>query len=143
MNKLSIKRPIVVKSVITEKFLMDVKSSNLKEIDILNSQIATIQLQINQIQQQISQHNLKQNAEVIGELNRNLFEWMQKLDNIVLFKQELINKLADIELKPLGDTIVTGQLESYVDISVGDSLYDVYDRGEIIIKDGIVVEIKL
>ena len=58
------------------------------------------------------------------------------------FKQELHAQKESINRLANNNVIVTGSLENYVELNIGENIYDKFKNAEIIVKDGIIQEIR-
>ena len=58
-------------------------------------------------------------------------------------KQELVAHHDDFDRLPLEEEVVTGMLDNYFELKIGDNLYDKVKDAEIIVRDGIIEKIKL
>jgi hypothetical protein len=66
----------------------------------------------------------------------------EELGKRVERREQLIQQLSQIQQMPLGTEVQQGQVETTVDVKVGDSWEKIVMGAEIIVKDGIVVEIR-
>jgi hypothetical protein len=57
-------------------------------------------------------------------------------------KKDILERISDVEKLELGSEFPRMTLEGAVEIAQGDNLYDKLARAEILIKDGVVVEIR-
>lgn len=141
MEKLKVKRQLVVKTIVTEGFKKRAADEMMQELKLVDDQINHLQIQLNSIIQEIKQGSggvnvLPREAEqIINDLNL-------KLQQLMNFKQNLQVQTENINKTQDGDVIVTGSLENYVDLNIGDNIYDKLLNKEIIVKDGIIQDIK-
>ncbi|MFA6988665.1 MAG: YlqD family protein [Candidatus Gastranaerophilaceae bacterium] len=142
MTKILVKRPVTIKTIVTPKFKEDASNELTKEIHLLDNQMLQLELQNKQIMDQtgalgiqIGHDNAKQIQEALNDIS-------QKLQQMSSLKQELISQRDTIKDIALNNVIVTGSLENYVEIKIGENIYDVFKKAEIIIKDGVIEDIK-
>lgn len=140
-NALSVKRQVIVKTIVTDDFKKKAENELLDEIKLVDDQINHLQIQLNQVIQQFQQRHISglniapQDADqVINELNI-------KLQQLLALKQSLQIQIDNIHDAQIGESIITGSLENYVEIKPGDNIYEKLVNKEIIIKDGIIQEI--
>lgn len=140
-ESIKVKRQVVVKTVVTEEFRKKAISDFLEETKLVDNQITHIQVQQNQFISQLKQNTDNVNISA-AEVDNIINELNLKLQQLMAVKQNLELQLQNINMANLNDTIITGSLENYIELQVGDNIYDVMLGKEVIIKDGIIQEIK-
>ncbi len=137
-----VKRPVKVKTVVTEGFKQQAKDELNKEIRLIENQIMQLELQSKQIQDQISgvssafygEHDIEQ-------IQQSLDEIIRRIQQMGELKQELVFQGDNIDHLTLDNVIITGSLENYVELKPGENLYEKFKDAEIIVKDGIIQDI--
>jgi hypothetical protein len=131
---LYIKRPVVIKNVVTE-------NSKKQMIEELNNAIRQIEIRLEQMEfrgrRMIADIGKKDQRRVTGlreELNREREEQRK-------VKENLEYKLAEIEKLQSGEVFISGVYDSPVKIEVGDKIMEQISQAEIIVKDGVVIQI--
>lgn len=140
-KSITVKRPVKVKTVVTEGFKQQAKDEINKEIRLLDNQIMQMELQSKQIQDQVSGGMSQYFAEGNDQAQHAIEELLQRLQQMSELKQELQFQKENIDHLALNNVIVTGSLENYVEVKPGENLYDKFKDAEIIIKDGVVQDI--
>jgi len=139
-KSLKIKRNITVKTIVTEEFKKNSSQEINKELQLLDSQIMQLELQSKQMQDQLANDfSVSENA---PQIRQAINEISQRLTQYAGVKQELLQQRENINGLEPGNLINTGNLENYVEISVGDNIYEKYKTASIIVKDGIIQEIR-
>ena len=141
-NSLTVKRQVIVKTIVTEDFKNRAENELMNEVKLINSQINHIQAQLNQIIQQFQQGTALGSSIDPREADQIINEFNAKLQQLLTLKQNLQQEISNIKTSKPGETIITGSLENYVEIKPGDNIYDKLVNKEIIVKDGIVQEIR-
>jgi len=141
-KSIRVKRPVKVKTVVTDGFKQQAREELSKEIRLIENQIMQLELQSKQIQDQISSSS----GGFLGEENteqiqQSLDEIIRRLQQMGELKQELQFQQDNIDRLTLNNIIITGSLENYVDLKQGENLYDKFKEAEIIVKDGIIQDI--
>ncbi|MDQ7844848.1 MAG: YlqD family protein [Armatimonadota bacterium] len=130
---ITVTRPVVIKTVVTESFkrlyIQDLEDA-LKRVDAVVQQIDT-QIRRTELERQISPQSRAVRQQL--ELERARQE---------ATKAELAMRLREAQELPLNSEFAQGTLESLVEISVGDNLFNKIGRAEVVVKDGIVLEIR-
>ncbi|MDD3149709.1 MAG: YlqD family protein [Candidatus Gastranaerophilales bacterium] len=141
MQKIKVKRPVTIRTVVTKDFKKQATEEILKEIHLIESQIMQLELQNQQMQNQM--YSAGFNNEKLEHIQNELNEISAKLEQMTFFKQELQTQKESINHIGLENIIVTGSLENYVELSIGENIYDKFKNAEIIVKDGIIQDIRL
>lgn len=140
MESIKLKRPVAVKAIVTEKF----KSEAQKEIQqaLQNFDLALQQLEF---QGKRALSDLDKNPDVPNkEQARQGLQGQieQQRGQINAQKAELLQRLNMIAQLEMNSEFMQATVDNYVDIKVGDNLYEKLSNTEVIVKDGIVVEIR-
>ena len=134
MKSINVKRAIVVKAIVTEE---------LKEemLDTIKASLNRIELELQQMEFQgkrtlsgLEKQNVKQAVSLRQQLDA---EREKRLEA----KTRLQNQQQEVSEWQIGDEVIQGTLEGYVDLQVGDSIRSILGS-EIVVKDGVVVEIR-
>lgn len=131
---LIIKRPVILKNIVTEKFkqqLMEDLSNAVKQIDIRINQM-------NFQERRISSTD-KQQKKNIAVMREQLHQERNRQEQI---KNDLQKRLEQIPQLEVDSEFVGGNYNAPVKIEVGDNIRTKLFPAEIIVKDGIVVDIK-
>ena len=137
-----VKRPVKVKTVVTDSFKQQAKEDLNKEIRLIENQIMQLELQSKQIQDQVSgASGAYLGGENTEQIQQSLDEIIKRLQQMGELKQELNFQQDNIDHLTLNNIIITGSLENYVELKPGENLYDKFKGAEIIVKDGIIQDI--
>ncbi len=129
----TINRPVVIKAIVTESFkrlyIQDLEEA-IKRVDAIQQQLIstirraelerTLTPQARAIRQQLELDAARQDAA----------------------KAELEVRLREAQQLALNSEFTQGTVESLVDVNVGDNLFTKLGRTEIVVKDGIIMEIR-
>ena len=140
-TSLRVKRPVTIKTIVTDDFKKQANEEINKELHLLESQIMQLELQNKQIHDQISSYSANFGEENPEQIKQAVAEISNRLQQMTILKQELQSQRDSINHLAHDNLIVTGSLENYVDLAVGENLYDKFKEAEIIVKDGIIQEI--
>ncbi len=141
-NCIRVKRPIKIKTVVTDKFKQQVQEELNKEIHLLDSQILQLELQSKQIQDQASEFAGLYGENNLEQIQIALEDIAKRLQQMSELKNEMVSQKNSISHLALNNVIITGSLENYVELRTGENLYDKFREAEILVKDGIIQEIK-
>ncbi|GBF31989.1 hypothetical protein DCCM_0180 [Desulfocucumis palustris] len=134
MGGITITRPVIVKIKVTEEYKKNVAGEIQEAISRVDMQIRHIEFQARRLLAELE----KKNPQGITAAKQHLEkERSAKLEA----RQRLLDKLKQTANMSIGEEIVHGQVESIVELKVGDhwsSLFNV----EVVIEDGRVIEIR-
>ncbi len=130
---ITVNRPVVIKSVVTESFkrlyIQDLEDA-IKRVDALVQQLDT-QIRRTELERQITPQSRAVRQQL--ELERARQE---------AAKAELTMRLREAEGMELNSEFPQGTVESLVEVAVGDNLFTKIGRTEIVVQDGIILEIR-
>lgn len=135
-NSVELKRVVMVKAIVTEAF----KQNLVKELE---RAIGNLEAQVNQMENQSKNYleDLKKKG-----LMQKAAAFKHQLEDEkgrqAAAKADLSMKIEEAKRLTIGSEFVQGPLEGPVDVSVGDNLYKKVGGAEIIVKDGIIQEIR-
>jgi len=132
---LKIKRPIIVKMVITEQLRAQLEVEYKQSIKKYEMELEQLQFQSKKLLQEAARKGVEAQRLVQDRLTK---EEKARKEKIIECK-ELLSQLA---LVPDGSEVEYTQLEGEVEVRVGDDWDKLIRRAEIVVKDGIIVEIR-
>jgi hypothetical protein len=133
MASITVQRPVVIKAIVTESF-------KRLYIQDLEDTIKRVEAIVQQIDVQIRRMDLERQITPQTKTLRQQLELERARQEAA--RAELQARLREAEALELNQEFVQGTLEGTVEISVGDNLFDKIARTEIVVKDGIVMEIR-
>jgi predicted TIM-barrel fold metal-dependent hydrolase len=130
---MTVVRPVVIKAIVTEAFKRQYISELEETVKRLDAVIQQIDMQIRR-------------AELERQLTPQVRAVRQQLE-VERSRQEgarmeLQARLKEAEGLELNAEFSQGTIESLVELSVGDNFFTRLARAEVVIKDGIVIEIR-
>ena len=133
MASITVQRPVVIKTIVTDAFkrlyIADLEEA-IKRVDMIVQQI-DVQARRFELERQVTPQTRNMRAQL--ELERTRQE---------AARIELQARVQEARELQLNTEFTQGTLDGMVDVSVGDNLFDKISRTEIIVKDGIVLEIR-
>jgi len=131
---LYLKRPVIVKNIVTKEF-------KEQQIEYLSHALEQIEIRLEQItfqgRRMIADAEKKSQKEA-AELRDGL---KRERENQEQVKELLERRLGQISNLQEDDVFVSGTYESPVKIEMGDNIMQKLSQAEIIVKDGIVIQI--
>lgn len=134
MEGITITRPVIIKIKVTDEYKKNVASEIQEAISRVDMQIQHMEFQTRRLLAELE----KQNPQGITAAKQHLEkERSAKLET----RQKLMDKLKQTARMNVGEEIVHGQVESIVELNVGDDWLSLLNV-EVVIEDGRVVEIR-
>jgi hypothetical protein len=132
---LYVKRPVVVKNVVTENFKKQMIEDLCNAIKQIEIRLGQIEFRGRRIISDIGKTDQRRVSVLQEELN-------QEREKQGQLKEELEYKLAEIEKLQIDQVFVSGVYDSPVKIEIGDKIMAKLSQAEIIVKDGVVIQIR-
>ncbi|MCX5974174.1 MAG: hypothetical protein NTU59_05815 [Coprothermobacterota bacterium] len=130
-----LKQSVLVKAIITEDFRTELLSK-------LRGAIGEIDLSVQQLENQGQRYLLgidRSNIQQMLAVRQEIEEEKKKQE---LLKSQLNEKIKEVESLPAGVEYAQGNLEGLVEVNLGDDLTSKITHQEIVIRDGIIIEIR-
>ncbi len=133
MASITVQRPVVIKTIVTESF------KRLYIAD-LEDAIKRVEAIVQQIDVQSRRFDLERQVTPQTRALRQQLELERARQEATA--AELGARLREAQQLALNEEFTQGTLEGTVEVSVGDNLFDRISRTEVIVKDGIIMEIR-
>jgi chromosome segregation ATPase len=130
-------RQVTVKTLVTDAFRVRARNEMDGELKLLETQAQQLEAQYQYSMQQLEKI-AKQGQNVEAQFMQVNQEAQQKRNQIASLKMQVSAQLGNLDQVENGQYIVTGMLESHVEIAVGDNLYDKLTNAEMLVEDGII-----
>ncbi|MBC7473438.1 MAG: YlqD family protein [Candidatus Sericytochromatia bacterium] len=137
MKSISLKRQVAIKAIVTDVF----KANASNEIQ---QQLQQLDLNMQQLEFQAKRAitDLEKQKPSAGALDNLKAQIDQERQRIAMSKSDLLQRMNMIAQLEMNSEFIQGTLDNYVSVNVGDNLYDKLSNTEIVLKDGVVVEIR-
>lgn len=135
MASMTITRPIALRVIVTEQFKEEMAKELQEAADTTQRRIDQIDFQARRVLADLQRTDLTQAMQV-----RQQIEAEKGRQESV--KKELLDRAKEVQELAMGTEFPRGTLEGVVDISEGDNLYQKLTGAEVVIKDGVVIEIR-
>jgi len=133
MGAITVQRPIVIKTIVTESF-------KRLYVQDLEDAIRRVEAIVQQIDVQFRRFELERQVTPQSRALRQQLDLERARQEAA--RAELQARLREAQELELNSEFTQGTIEGTVDIAVGDNLFDKISRTEVIVKDGIVLEIR-
>jgi hypothetical protein len=132
---LILKRPVVVKHIVTEAFKQKAFRDIETTLEQIEQNLAQIEFQGRRMIAELERQAPSQAVKIREELKRE----KQRQESL---REELYAKRAQIDALQVDTTFIAGTYEAPVQLSVGEHFGEKMRQAEILIKDDIIVEIR-
>ena len=129
-----LKRAVTIKTIVTEEFKKDLTEELTKTLSKIDSAAQQLEYQIRRYVPEVAKADIEQ----AGRIRRELEGERQRHEGI---KAEITERMREVSGLKIGDEFVQGNIESDVEVQVGDDLAKKIGAAEVIVKDGIIQEI--
>jgi hypothetical protein len=136
MPSVTIKRNVLLRSIVTEKLRADLSEELQNAADEVDQRVQQLDFQTRAYITDLQRTNLQQAMAVRKQVEAEKHRQQELRD-------ALLERKAQVEVLEDDSEVVRGTLESFVEINVGDNLSEVLGGVEIVSKDDVVVEIRL
>ncbi|MBW3623274.1 MAG: YlqD family protein [Armatimonadetes bacterium] len=130
---MQVKRPVIVTAIVTEGLKQEYQQEIEESLRRVNESQQELESQSRRYMLQIP------SADMANAFRRQVEEETRKHDSA---KKELQERQAAVEQLQIGERVTYMQLEGYVELNQGDNLRDKLGRAEIIVKDGVIQELR-
>lgn len=134
MEKLTLIRPVLVKVIVTDHY----KKAAVMELQDAIGQIELELQRLDFLEKRLATELEKKNKQALPGGSQQLVQERQRLMET---KQQLVDRVKNVEKLALGAEVVLGKMESPVEIKVGDDWRQVLGV-EIVLQDGIITAIR-
>lgn len=133
MASITLTRPVIIKAVVTEGFKRLL-------IQDLEDAIRRTEELIGQIDTQARRLELERTVTPQTRAVRQQFEAERARHELA--RMELQQRLREAQRLELGGEYAQGTIEGSVEVAIGDNLFNKIGRTEVVVKDGIVLDIR-
>jgi hypothetical protein len=135
MAGLMVTRAVTVRAIVTEQLKKELTEELQGMADETQRRIDQMDFEARRYLAELQRTNLTQAMAVRKQIEAE----KSKQEGA---KKDILERISDVEKLELGSEFPRMTLEGAVEIAQGDNLYDKLARAEILIKDGVVVEIR-
>lgn len=136
MSVLHLKQNVIVKVVVTEKFKEDFKKELERQLGAAEGKARELKSSLARL---VIESAGLQNPSYVETLKARIEEERMLQEAIA---SELREKIKEIDALPVDSVYPYTVIEGLVDVDVGDNLFKKISGVEVLIKDGVVIEIK-
>jgi hypothetical protein len=143
-DSIQLTRQVAIRTIVTENFKTQVSEEiarNLQQIETETQQMEfRVKRAIADLEKKAGTAASADDRAQIGNLRAQLEAEKIRLNQL---KEDMQGQSKALVELPIGSVVTQFTLESPVEIKVGENIFQKLESGEILVKDGIVQEIKL
>ena len=132
---MKLKRAVTIKAIVTEQFKNTLKDDLTKTLTRVESAAQQLEFQLRRYIPEVAKADLEQ----AGRLRREIEGERQRHESM---RSEIESRLREVRGLEIGSEYEQGTIEGEVEIAVGDNLLEKLTGAEIVLRDGVVQEIK-
>jgi len=136
MSKITIFREITLSQIVTEEFKEATRQKLRQELFILDQEQMKFEEEKNKT---LTEFSLK--GANVSQINQMRQHFETEASKFHVRRDEIRASMISVDELKLGEKVVIGSIEGPCDLRVGDKL-DAAINAEIVLKDGIIVEIR-
>lgn len=141
-NQLLLKRPVVVKAIVTSRWKEEAQQQLQSQINQLDQQLQQLEIQGQRAITEIQKQSLQPpGPQVMQQIENIQMQVNQRKSELLEQKNQILQQLQQVQLLEMNQEVNQGQIESIFKIEPGDNLVEKM-QVEILLRDGIVEEIR-
>ena len=135
MASLTVKRPVAVIAIVTEQFKQELTKELQEAADDTQRRIEHLEFQSRKYVSDLQRTDLTRAM----ALRQQLEAEKQKHESL---KKELLDRLTEVQGLEMDSEFPRGTIEGTVEVNPGDNLFEKVGNAQIVVKDGIIVEVR-
>ncbi len=140
---LNLRRQAIIKALVTDTFKQQASAELQGALQQIDMQMQQLEFQGKRAISDLEKKGISPaGPELTAQLNQLKAQIEQERQNLFSAKNDMMQKLNMIGQLEAGSEFVQGNVDNFVDVKLGDNLYAKLSSPEIIVKDGIVIEIR-
>ncbi|WP_157729531.1 YlqD family protein [Tumebacillus algifaecis] len=132
---LNLRVPVQVKIVLTEETKAQITGEINQAIQGIQRELDQIDFQSRKALQDAEKNGPQAMNAVQARINQEVGMRMER-------REQMMQQLVQIQQSPIGSEIPGGQIDTHAEVRVGDVWEDIVNGTEIVLKDGVVAEIR-
>jgi len=142
VEAIQLMRQIAVRAIVTENFKVQVTNEISRNLEQIEAELQQLEFKSKR-----AIAELEKKAQVTSDLQSQIEALKSQMSTektrLLQLKEELKGQNQTVAELPLGSVVTQFTVETSVEVKVGENIFQRLEAGEIIIKDGIIQEIKL
>ena len=135
MSSVTVKRSVGVQVIVTEKFREELKAELQEAADATQRRIDQVEFQSRRFLADLQRTDLTQAMDA----RRQIESEKRRQEGV---RQDILRQLEETDKLEIGSEYPRGHLEGVVELKEGDDLFKKLTGSQIVIRDGLIVEVR-
>lgn len=142
-ESLSLRRQVVIKAIVTDNFKQQASAELQGALQNLDMNLQQLEFQGKRAIADLEKKSISPAGPMVAAQIEQLKGQIDAERNqLMAAKNDMLQKLNMIGQLEINSEFVQAQVDNFVDVAIGDNLYLKLSSPEVIVKDGLVVEIR-
>lgn len=142
-ESLSLRRQVVIKAIVTDNFKQQASAELQGALQNLDMNLQQLEFQGKRAIADLEKKSISPAGPMVAAQIEQLKAQIDgERNQLMAAKNDMLQKLNMIGQLEINSEFVQAQVDNFVDVAIGDNLYLKLSSPEVIVKDGLVVEIR-
>lgn len=143
-ESIQLMRQVAVRAIVTENFKSQVGGEITRNLEQIDADLQQLEFKS---KRSISDIEKRTGGALTNEAKMQIDTVRSQIESerlrLMQLKEEMEEQFQALSKLPLGSVVTQFTIENPVDVRVGENIFQRLENGEILVKDGIVQEIKI
>ncbi|HEY9855311.1 MAG TPA: YlqD family protein [Stenomitos sp.] len=142
-ESLNLRRQVIIKAIVTDNFKQQASAELQAALQNLDMNLQQLEFQGKRAIADLEKKSISPAGPMVqSQIDQLKAQIDAERNQLMAAKNDMLQKLNMIGQLEINSEFVQAQVDNFVDVAVGDNLYVKLSSPEVIVKDGIVVEIR-
>lgn len=142
-QSLSLRRQVIIKAIVTENFKQQAAAELQQALQSVDMNLQQLEFQGKRAIADLEKRSVSPAGPMVQQQIEGIKSQIENERNqLMAAKNDMLQKLNIIGQLEINSEFVQAQVDNFVDVALGDNLYLKLATPEVIVKDGIVTEIR-
>jgi seryl-tRNA synthetase len=147
VESLQLIRQIAVRAIVTENFKKQVGQEIQRNLQQIDAELQQLEFKAKRAISEIEKRATGSGSATSGESKAQIDGIRQQVETekarLSQMKEEMTGQLQALTELPIGSVITQFTVENPVEVRVGENIFQRLEGGEILVKDGVIQEIRV
>ncbi|UZQ55274.1 YlqD family protein [Trichothermofontia sichuanensis B231] len=140
--QLLLKRPVIVKAVVTPRWKEEAQQQLQSQINQIDDQLQQLEMQGQRMVVEVQKQSMQPTSpKVMQQVDNIQIQVNQKKSELLEQKNQILQQLQQVQMLELEQEVNQGQIDSFFRVQKGDNLIQKM-QVEILLRDGVVEDIR-
>ncbi|MBO9540352.1 YlqD family protein [bacterium] len=142
-DTLNLRRQVIIKAIVTDTFKQQASAELQAALQNVDMNLQQLEFQGKRAIADLEKKNITPAGPMVQQQIEGIKQQIEgERGQLMAAKNDMLQKLNMIGQLDIGSEFVQAQVDNFVDVAIGDNLYLKLSSPEVIVKDGVVVEIR-